>query len=90
MGTKNGGSKTQKAMIDTIQETKEFGIVRHAKMHTKICVTILPIAYQPTVASVSRHHNGHHHIVFIPKANGTGWLCLDPARLNQVIIRPVN
>ena len=28
--------------------------------------------------------------VLVPKANGKVWLCLDPARLNQVLIRPIH
>ena len=28
--------------------------------------------------------------VIVPKPNGTEYLCLDPARLNQVLIRPVH
>ena len=27
--------------------------------------------------------------ILVPKANGRVWLCLDPARLNEVLIRPV-
>ena len=28
--------------------------------------------------------------VVVPKANGKVWLCLDPARLNQALIRPIH
>ena len=27
------------------------------------------------------------HFILVIKPNGTVWLCLDPARLNQVVIR---
>ena len=28
--------------------------------------------------------------VLVPKANGKVWLCLDPARVNQALIRPIH
>ena len=28
--------------------------------------------------------------LLVPKANGKVWLCLDPARLNKVLIRPIH
>ena len=70
------------------------GLIYEGDIHTTIATQRQTAQIAKTTIIVSIHVNETsewcNSFILVPKANGQVWLCLDPTRINKVLIRPVH